>query len=58
MTGGIQVHIGQEVAPGQQIARIGTTGGSTGCHLHFIIRINGNLTDPVPFMRARGITLG
>ena len=58
VNGGILVHIGQEVGPGQQIARIGTTGGSTGCHLHFIIRINGNLTDPVPFMRARGITLG
>lgn len=56
--GGIGVGIGQGVDPGQPIARIGTTGGSTGCHLHFIIRVNGNLTDPVPFMRDRGITLG
>jgi murein DD-endopeptidase MepM/ murein hydrolase activator NlpD len=58
MAGGIGVSIGQEVDPGQPIARIGTTGGSTGCHLHFIIRVNGGLTDPVPFMRDRGITLG
>lgn len=58
MAGGIGVSIGQSVSPGQPIARVGTTGGSTGCHLHFIIRINGGLTDPVPFMRDRGITLG
>jgi len=58
MAGGIGVSIGQHVDPGQPIARVGTTGGSTGCHLHFIIRINGGLTDPVPFMRDRGITLG
>jgi murein DD-endopeptidase MepM/ murein hydrolase activator NlpD len=56
--GGIGVSIGQSVSPGQPIAKVGTTGGSTGCHLHFIIRINGNLTDPVPFMRNQGITLG
>jgi murein DD-endopeptidase MepM/ murein hydrolase activator NlpD len=58
MPGGIAVRIGQAVDPGQPIARVGSTGASTGCHLHFIVRINGNLTDPVPFMRARGITLG
>jgi len=56
--GGIGVHIGQEVSPGQPIAKVGSTGGSLGCHLHFIIRIGGQLTDPVPFMRDRGITLG
>ena len=58
MPGGIGVHIGQQVAPGQLIARTGTTGHSTGCHLHFIIRYGENLTDPVPFMRNQGITLG
>jgi len=58
MPGGIGVHVGQEIGPGQLIAKVGTTGGSTGCHLHFIIRINGALTDPVPFMRTQGITIG
>lgn len=58
LSGGILVGYGAEVDAGQQIARVGSTGGSTGCHLHFIIRVNGQLTDPVPFMSARGIRLG
>lgn len=58
MPGGIGVHIGQEVGPGQLIARVGTTGHSTGCHLHFIVRSGETLIDPVPFMRNQGITLG
>jgi murein DD-endopeptidase MepM/ murein hydrolase activator NlpD len=58
IAGGILVKIGQHVGPGQVIAKVGSTGGSTGCHLHFIVRINGALTDPLPFMQARGVNLG
>jgi murein DD-endopeptidase MepM/ murein hydrolase activator NlpD len=58
VNGGILVRIGQHVDAGQQIARIGTTGGSTGCHLHFSVFVYGSLVDPVPFMRDRGVTLG
>jgi murein DD-endopeptidase MepM/ murein hydrolase activator NlpD len=58
VNGGLLVARGEEVASGQQIARVGTTGGSTGCHLHFTTRINGQLTDPVPFLRERGVSLG
>ena len=57
MPGGIHVYIGQNVDPGQPIAQVGTTGASTGCHLHFMIRVGGQLTNPVPFMSARGITI-
>jgi murein DD-endopeptidase MepM/ murein hydrolase activator NlpD len=58
VNGGILVRIGQHVEAGDQIARIGTTGGSTGCHLHYSVFVNGSLVDPVPFMRDRGVTLG
>jgi len=56
--GGTLVHRNQSVAAGQQIAKIGSTGNSTGCHLHFETRQNGVATNPVPFMAARGIRLG
>lgn len=56
--GGILVSVGQEVAAGAQIARVGTTGGSSGCHLHFEVRVDGSRVDPEPFMSARGRRLG
>lgn len=55
--GGIKVRIGQNVSVGQLIGKAGMTGGATGCHLHFGVRINGLVTDPVPFMRGQGIAL-
>ncbi|TCU50221.1 M23 family metallopeptidase [Curtobacterium sp. PhB146] len=55
--GGIMVASGQHVTAGQQIAKIGSTGWSTGCHLHFETRVNGAAVDPVPFMAARGISV-
>ena len=56
--GGRLVSNGQTVTAGQLIARTGSTGGSTGCHLHFETRSEGAVFDPVPFMRQRGVTLG
>lgn len=52
------VKIGEQVSTGTHIADVGSTGGSTGCHLHFEVRENGKATDAVPFMRRMGITLG
>lgn len=56
--GGILVGIGQRVGAGQPIARVGTTGASTGCHLHYEVRINGTKIDGIPFMRDRQAPLG
>jgi murein DD-endopeptidase MepM/ murein hydrolase activator NlpD len=56
--GGILVGSGQHVGGGQIIARVGSTGHSTGCHLHFEVRIYGSATDPVRFMSQRGVSLG
>jgi murein DD-endopeptidase MepM/ murein hydrolase activator NlpD len=57
-SGKILVHDGQNVAPGQLIAKTGDTGEATGCHLHFMVIINGVPVNAVPFMRGQGIALG
>lgn len=56
--GSLFVQLGQTVVTGQLIGRIGTTGGSTGCHLHLETRQNMVATDPYPFFLNRGIRLG
>mgnify|MGYP001807042716 CR=1 FL=1 len=58
LEGGVLVSAGQQVDVGQNIARGGTTGNSTGCHLHFEVRVNGETVSPATFMSDRGITLG
>jgi murein DD-endopeptidase MepM/ murein hydrolase activator NlpD len=58
VSGGIRVKVGDNVSAGTRIASVGSTGASTGCHLHFEVRRNGTAQNPVPFMRDRGITLG
>ena len=58
VNGGILVSYGQEVGVGTHIANVGTTGTSTGCHLHFEVRVGGRATDPVSYMSGQGISFG
>lgn len=48
----IRVHVGQRVLPGQRIGSMGSTGRSTGTHLHYEIRYEGRAMNPVSFLQA------
>lgn len=48
----ISVKVGQRVSRGQNIGGMGTTGRSTGVHLHYEIRRNGQALNPVTFINA------
>ena len=55
--GSLRVTAGQRIRAGTAIGSEGSTGNSTGCHLHFEVRVHGVPVNPAPFMAARGLPL-
>jgi murein DD-endopeptidase MepM/ murein hydrolase activator NlpD len=53
----IDVHVGQPIRIGQTVGKLGSTGRSTGPHLHYETRVAGDAVDPQKFLRA-GIRMG
>ena len=51
------VGAGQRVTRGQVIGRMGSTGRSTGSHLHYEVRIDGRAVNPIPFMKSTDYVL-
>jgi murein DD-endopeptidase MepM/ murein hydrolase activator NlpD len=52
VNGGVLVSPGQYVEAGQIIGLMGSTGSSTANHLHFEVRINGGLVDPMAWLQS------
>lgn len=46
------VNAGEVVRQGDHIGAVGSTGASTGPHLHFEIRLGGSAVDPLPYLRG------
>ncbi|MFE7185818.1 M23 family metallopeptidase [Streptomyces erythrochromogenes] len=56
----LNVSVGQQVTPGQQIGLSGSTGNSSGPHLHFEARSGsqyGSDIDPIAYLRSHGVSL-
>jgi hypothetical protein len=52
------VVVGQRVNAGDLLGYVGSSGNSSGPHLHFEVHLKGNAIDPIPFMATHGAPLG
>ncbi len=50
LEGSFRVNVGDYVKAGQQLSSIGTTGNSTGYHLHFEVWLDGTRVNPLPYV--------
>jgi murein DD-endopeptidase MepM/ murein hydrolase activator NlpD len=48
----IVAHAGEHVRRGELIGYVGSTGRSTGSHLHYEVRIDGHAVNPIPFLQS------
>ena len=53
----IDVRRGQSVKAGQKIGDVGSTGQSTGSHLHLEVRVKEEAVDPLPWLKDKGLDL-
>ncbi len=49
----VLVRVGQALRQGDVLGKVGSTGASTGPHLHFEVRFDGRAVDPLPYLQGR-----
>jgi len=50
----LEAPVGAPVQPGALLGTVGSTGNSTGCHLHFEVLVDAQKVDPLPWLRSSG----